>query len=727
MNPITPFQSLRLKLHLLILIFSYSMSAARSEELISFENYKTLTCKGEMPECLKNKLHSFKYSSKDHLSLEQRNRLKEDILLQNVLFKNQILYGDALSEYVSNVADNALSSDPKLRKQLHFFVIKSSGVNAFITENGFAFVTVGLLSQIENEAQLALIICHEASHFRDKHSMQKNVRTNKLSIGKSSVNADERLKSMISFSKELELQADYEGFVLLLKSKYTTAHAETVFDMMKYSHLPYEKLTMSTNYFDESGYVIPTRYFLEKTDEYKRFYFKDTFFNTHPDIDIRKEKLSRHIDITEANQGFEYFKSKDHFEYIRKIARYELPLCNISNGDFIPAFYNTFLLEKIYGANAFTDGVKAHLYYIMALIKNSETKDSLRYVNRQKYETLGYTWRLQSGASQNLFHLVYTMPAKEFNILALKKLYTYSQTYKSDYYRMRTRQLFKQLVSIHKMKKSDFYIPDASDSGKSGKSQQIELEKRNQELDYYNFAFMKVFDEMEFKVYFNKAMDDYDNYQSMISRPNYVKYTKEKDKIIKQYGPALNTRQVTFINPELQCYESNFVMFDTFYYRILVNDPEYTPIDIQSYSKAYSEALFKYGDQLGMNIGILGKLYSDSMKTEEFNRYQYINKWTMEVVNQSVNALTYFSTDSMDNFPENLGYLSIRIIDKELNITFVLIDSELNSFKYIYTRDLSNIKPEDIRIRACIYELLDHVSQSPDKINQLKAQYEIHE
>lgn len=722
-----PSKSLDIKLILITFIFGFCTSTAYSEDVLSFENYKTLTCRGEMPECLKSKLNSFKSFTKEHLSIEQKNLLKEDIILQNVLFKNHVLYGDALSEYVSKVADNALSSDYKLRKQLNFFVIKSSGVNAFITENGFAFVTVGLLSQIENEAQLALIICHEAVHFRDKHSNRKYNRTNKLSIGKSSVNADERLKTMISFSKELELQADYEGFVLLLKSKYSTAHAETVFDMMKYSHLPYENLALPTDYFDESKYIIPTRYFLEKTDEYKGFYFKDTFFNTHPDIDIRKEKLVRHIELTQANKGFEYFTGKEHFEYVRKIARYELPLCNISNGDFIDAFYNTFLLEKLYGANAYTDGVKAHLYYIMALVKNNETKDSLRFVNRQKYETLGYTWRLQSGASQNLFHLVYAMPAKEFNILAIKKLYAYSEKYKSGYYTLRTHQLFRDLVRIHKMKKVDFFIPDESDSGMSGKSQQLESEKRKQELDYFNFAFMKEYDEMDFKTYFNKALDDYDSYLSMTGKPDYSRYTKEKNKIIQQYGPALNIKNVTFINPELQCYESNFVMFDTFYYRILVNDPDYTPIDILQYSKAYSETLFKYGHQLGMNIAVLGKLYSDSLQTEDFNRYQYINKWTMEVVNQSVNALTYFSSDSLDNFPENLGYLSIKIIDKELNITFVLLDSEHNSFKYIYTRDLSNITPEDIKIRACIYELLDHVSQSPDKINLLKSQYEIHE
>jgi predicted Zn-dependent protease len=45
--------------------------------------------------------------------------------------------------------------------------------NAFVMPNGAVYVHTGLLSIMENEAQLAIVLWHEYSHFKYRHSLRK--------------------------------------------------------------------------------------------------------------------------------------------------------------------------------------------------------------------------------------------------------------------------------------------------------------------------------------------------------------------------------------------------------------------------------------------------------------------------------------------------------------------------------------------------------------------------
>lgn len=100
-----------------------------------------------------------------------------DIVMQFGLYDNP-----ALEAYVNMVANNVLkhshmrregTAQQFLNTQFTFRVLNSDIVNAFALPGGFIYVTRGLLSHLNNEAQLAVILGHEIGHVAARHASQR--------------------------------------------------------------------------------------------------------------------------------------------------------------------------------------------------------------------------------------------------------------------------------------------------------------------------------------------------------------------------------------------------------------------------------------------------------------------------------------------------------------------------------------------------------------------------
>jgi predicted Zn-dependent protease len=76
-----------------------------------------------------------------------------------------------LNKYVNTVGGWVASNSSRPDLPWRFGVINSTAINAFAAPGGFVFITSGMLSQLENEAQLAGVLAHEIIHVVEQHHL----------------------------------------------------------------------------------------------------------------------------------------------------------------------------------------------------------------------------------------------------------------------------------------------------------------------------------------------------------------------------------------------------------------------------------------------------------------------------------------------------------------------------------------------------------------------------
>ena len=133
--------------------------------------------------------------------------LESNFLIDQVLGSGRVLFNDPISNYLGLILDTVLVGETELRKKLRVYAVRSSIVNSFTTDDGIILVNIGLLAQLENEAQLAFILCHEVAHFTESHVINSYVQNEELKSNISKYqhgSFDENLLAKSRFSKDLE-------------------------------------------------------------------------------------------------------------------------------------------------------------------------------------------------------------------------------------------------------------------------------------------------------------------------------------------------------------------------------------------------------------------------------------------------------------------------------------------------------------------------------------------
>src|ERR1044072_7518067 len=158
-----------------LLLCFFLVTSLKAQNAFDFNNYQPLKCTGIIPEDFRT-LSQVKFeqdvkeeakNSKNHAvnSSKQDFLLETNYIIDELLLSGKVLFGDTVTQYVNAVADRVLVNQPELRGKLRFYCLKSSEANAFSTNQGIVFITLGLIAQLENEAQLAFVISHEVEHY----------------------------------------------------------------------------------------------------------------------------------------------------------------------------------------------------------------------------------------------------------------------------------------------------------------------------------------------------------------------------------------------------------------------------------------------------------------------------------------------------------------------------------------------------------------------------------
>jgi predicted Zn-dependent protease len=170
--------------------------------------------------------------------------LKQVDALDTRISEKGLVYTDAeIEAYLERVGRSVIPPDTPEHVTWRFRVVRDPTLNAFALPNGSIYVHTGLLSRLENEAQLAGVLAHEMTHALNRHtylqyrSMRKKAvavhvlvaaatAAGYAGVDSAIVNAIGNLipaaiiASMYGYSRELEHESDVYAVRLLRNAGY---------------------------------------------------------------------------------------------------------------------------------------------------------------------------------------------------------------------------------------------------------------------------------------------------------------------------------------------------------------------------------------------------------------------------------------------------------------------------------------------------------------------------
>lgn len=136
-----------------------------------------------------------------------------------------------LQQYIDSVGQRVARVSQKPNLEYHFVALNHRSVNAFALPGGYLFVTLGMLENLQTEAQLAAVLAHEIVHVvaRDTANMMSNeIGLNLLIMGAAVAGGSEAMTTAqvatmvlgLQYSKSDERQADLGGMKYMVRAGY---------------------------------------------------------------------------------------------------------------------------------------------------------------------------------------------------------------------------------------------------------------------------------------------------------------------------------------------------------------------------------------------------------------------------------------------------------------------------------------------------------------------------
>jgi predicted Zn-dependent protease len=153
---------------------------------------------------------------------------------------------DGLQSYVHGVGAKLAADSERPQLPWSFQVVDDPTPNAFALPGGYIFITRGLMSYMDSEAELAAVLGHEIGHVTARHSVQQISRAQiaQLGLGLGMILAPD-LQGLgnllgsglqllfLKYGRDAERQADELGFKYALQDKYDVREMDDVFSSLQ--------------------------------------------------------------------------------------------------------------------------------------------------------------------------------------------------------------------------------------------------------------------------------------------------------------------------------------------------------------------------------------------------------------------------------------------------------------------------------------------------------------
>lgn len=639
-----------------ILFFALLFIAQTALHAQDFDHYEPLMASGKIPaefitpsskkyKSDLKKIEAKEYRKKTDKKDRKRFALESNFVIDNLLQSGLVLYNDPVSNYLNEVAAKLTEADPTIKKKVQVYALRSTTVNAFATDRGTVFVTLGLLAQLENEAQLAFILSHEITHVQDGHTLDLFLKAKKIerkSDRKSVLSEsgfDEQILAKNRYSKELETEADKKGIERFLRTEYSTATLNTVFDVLKYAYLPFDEVRFERSFFEAGDYKLPEYAWLETVKAIKgEDEAEEDEKSTHPNIGARRKAMGEILDKAQNRKaGSDYLVSKERFETVRKIARFELPMIYLHRQRCADAIYTSHLLLQQHPGNAYLEKC-----VVKALYLNTKFENDADYTRTKSYAEV-------EGESQRVHYLFDTLSARDANVLALRYAWMQSRKHPEDReLNSIANDLFIEL-GMHVSNASDFHAtapeinsikpaepatPATDEKKEASKYDKIKAQKAETEaveatdpwrsafIGQKDEAFQKAFDDGQSK--YKKRKERFDYYRSEKGRRELERISARN----KKKGLALGVSKIVIVNP--------------FYLRLDErSDNAVQYVQSEQGQAHFREIMENVTPKAGVKATIIDVNDLKEGQTELFNDIRTLNEWFSEQVKYDELPITY--------------------------------------------------------------------------------------
>jgi predicted Zn-dependent protease len=153
---------------------------------------------------------------------------------------------DGLQQYVQGLGSRIASTTERPGLPWTFRVVDDASVNAFAIPGGFVYVTRGIMTHLNSEAELTAVLGHEIGHVTARHSVSQMSKQQLAQVGlvAGMVLSPEFAQFgdlaqtglgllFLKFSRSDESQADQLGFKYMLAGGYDPRKMQSVFRMLE--------------------------------------------------------------------------------------------------------------------------------------------------------------------------------------------------------------------------------------------------------------------------------------------------------------------------------------------------------------------------------------------------------------------------------------------------------------------------------------------------------------
>jgi Zn-dependent protease with chaperone function len=617
------------------------------------ENYVPLKSSGELPSVftqnirnvIEQDLKELEEKKENDRSIKSSFVTASNYQIERIIRSGNVLINDEVTNYLNEIATVILKDNPELRRQVSIFTLKSSVVNAYAFDKGYIFVDIGLIAQAETEAQLAYILCHEISHYVKKHHINGYVKGTKLDrTGGNGTGYEDKLVEKCQYSKEMESEADLEGYKLYQKTAYSPKQAAKAFDMLQYAHLPFELIEFKKSFFESTDYVIPKGYLLAEVSPISDNSNADDSRSTHPNTARRKQTIAE-IVKNESAAKVNAVVGKEKFEYIRDVARMELCRLYLKNRDYANALYAAYILQNKYPSNQYVTEVICKCLYAVALYD----KGDLRYNNGSHLADGIPASTDIEGFPQQIYYFINKMPGNEWTIMALNYVYRAHKKFPAN----KSMELYSnELLKL--MARVDWGIADFTRTRRSAGADSLTVKDTTEKepvskTDFIAKTQRKVHDKVDDSVYYKNVFADLFMTDTAFTRrfPITGSAVKEERRTEEQKNNK-NELAGTSIN------------------RVLFLEPFYLKIDetrreqLQYVASDTKQEFFvntvnECARMQDFELITIDPGLMTSKEVEKINDYSVINDWLAEKLDSDQEKSHIFNTNEIENLIARYG------------------------------------------------------------------------